>query len=417
MCISWEIVIVILLAVCLRVSYLAVTDHGERGYDVGGHIQYIEYLTEHHSIPSRHDGWQFYQPPLYYTAAAAVFSIAKIAGLGHHKALFNVQILSLVLTITSFLLCIWIAYFLFQKKTQRWDRFLFLLPLAALPGLVYLSARINNDVLYFVFAILSCGLMLRWWKKPSIKLWLLISVVLGLGLLSKTNAALLIIVAAILAISHPLMHWKQRDMNTLFLGAIVAILAGWFVFPPFFYEEDIRATVVGNVASMTGPIPASPELLFTFLPNEILEHPFNEPVGEVARRQYHMENFFRSIFFGEFPGHPYSYPFAMVILTSAMLLIPLFAISFIRDALQWTKSPTFPFVVMTVVLFVGAVAFRVVLPFSSSSDFRYSLPLVLPFVYYALRDDHPLWGVIRKSLVSLVGASAVIFLMILIGAQ
>src|SRR5262249_10650867 len=39
---------------------------GRMGFDAYDHLRYIEYVRNHWSIPFGNQGWQMYQPPLYY---------------------------------------------------------------------------------------------------------------------------------------------------------------------------------------------------------------------------------------------------------------------------------------------------------------------------------------------------------------
>ena len=43
---------------------------GTVGFDVVGHRNYIAYLQEHHALPWPNEGWEMFQPPLYYAMSA-----------------------------------------------------------------------------------------------------------------------------------------------------------------------------------------------------------------------------------------------------------------------------------------------------------------------------------------------------------
>ncbi|HEX3044753.1 MAG TPA: hypothetical protein VHY08_08350 [Bacillota bacterium] len=66
-------IFIILGGFLIRVLYFLITPYNVREYDVDGHIQYIQYILNHWSIPSRNYGWETFQPPLYYFAAAFVY--------------------------------------------------------------------------------------------------------------------------------------------------------------------------------------------------------------------------------------------------------------------------------------------------------------------------------------------------------
>jgi Tetratricopeptide repeat len=51
------------------------------GFDADGHLQYIQYILDHGWLPLAHEGWEMYQPPLYYIIAALVVKLG-----GHARA-------------------------------------------------------------------------------------------------------------------------------------------------------------------------------------------------------------------------------------------------------------------------------------------------------------------------------------------
>ena len=46
-----------------------------QGFDYVGHLEYIDYMTEHYIPPLATDGWQMFQPPLYYVVSAALYKL------------------------------------------------------------------------------------------------------------------------------------------------------------------------------------------------------------------------------------------------------------------------------------------------------------------------------------------------------
>src|SRR5262249_9568082 len=45
--------------------------HFAIGFDVGSHVDYINYIRTHAVLPLANEGWEMHQPPLYYAASAA----------------------------------------------------------------------------------------------------------------------------------------------------------------------------------------------------------------------------------------------------------------------------------------------------------------------------------------------------------
>ncbi len=49
------------------------------GFDSDEHLKYINYIQEHRALPLPNEGWEMYQPPLYYLIAAASLSACKLS--------------------------------------------------------------------------------------------------------------------------------------------------------------------------------------------------------------------------------------------------------------------------------------------------------------------------------------------------
>jgi hypothetical protein len=47
---------------------------------VGGHIDYVQYMFTHWSVPPAQGGWEFYQPPLYYFLSALWMQAGQLLG-------------------------------------------------------------------------------------------------------------------------------------------------------------------------------------------------------------------------------------------------------------------------------------------------------------------------------------------------
>ena len=45
------------------------------GYDWKGHLEYIEYIARHRSLPLANQGWQMFQPPLFYLLEAPWYAL------------------------------------------------------------------------------------------------------------------------------------------------------------------------------------------------------------------------------------------------------------------------------------------------------------------------------------------------------
>src|SRR3989344_5391513 len=89
-----ELHLIFVGGVLLRTFYTLQTHFSERGPDWLGHLQYIQYVSEHWRIPPWEMGWEAYQPPFYYFVGAIWLRLADLI-LPFHEAISSLQILSL----------------------------------------------------------------------------------------------------------------------------------------------------------------------------------------------------------------------------------------------------------------------------------------------------------------------------------
>lgn len=66
------------------------------GFDVHGHQAYIDYLKDRGTFPRADEGWEMFQPPMYYATAAAFLKVAGVPAAGDDAAKFPLQCLGLL---------------------------------------------------------------------------------------------------------------------------------------------------------------------------------------------------------------------------------------------------------------------------------------------------------------------------------
>ncbi len=103
---------------------------------------------------------------------------------------------------------------------------------AFLPGYIFMSAVVNNDDLAALLAALLCWRIVLMMQRPiSSRESLLIGVLLGLGLLSKTSMlAFVVTISVALLAAARMQHWTWREWlraNALIFG-VALIVSGWY---------------------------------------------------------------------------------------------------------------------------------------------------------------------------------------------
>lgn len=377
---------VMLAGILLRGWYFSITPYWVRGHDTDGHIEYIEYLMTHLSLPAPNAGWEFWQPPLYYTLGALWMKGSSLLGLSRTQSLVSVQFASFLLSIVTLGIALWIGLLLFKKR-ERAEGLPWLLAIFSFfPSLIFLSARINNDVLSIPLSFLAVALLLSWWQSPTRRTLLLASVIIGLTILTKSTGLLLVpFLIGCVVLRFPLRQWKTTATHLGLSLLSITLLSGWFSAYRT-YTVPTQGYIIGNTDTLNSGLTVRNDFasLFTFHPVEILRIPFNNPWDDLTRRSNFWEYWFRSAMFGEF-----HFGDSRMLLASWLLLwwmlLSLVCVAGCAAGLRVRWQGTVPLLLLSLLLLAGHAAFRMKYPFGSSQDFRYSLLLLVPIAAFTAR--------------------------------
>jgi len=372
--------VLFLIASFVRVFYMLSTPYWVRGHDTDGHIEYIDYIQENVRLPKPDEGWEYWQPPLYYAMNAVWTGSAELMELSRGTTLFGVQVISLLLSIATLGIIVWAGLRLFPDPKERSITLpVFFSAIAFFPGLVFLSARINNDALSVPLAFLAVALLLEWWRSGSRWMWYAVMGTIGLHILTKNNGLLLLPVVYGCLLFKPGFTWKKKIMEGAIGLAIVLLVAGWFSVYRTMHNTG-QDMIIGNTGTLNSGLLLTNDIknYVTFNPVKMLEIPFNNPWDDAARRQNFWEYWFRSAFFGEFQFGDSRKLMASWILFWAMTVGVIGLYGFIATPKNRTLQ-YLPMLLLAILLSLGHAAFRFKYPYGSSQDFRYSLVVLLPF--------------------------------------
>ena len=176
------------LGTVLRLFYLVDIPNDMYQHDMIGHIHALEYVAKHPTeIPQPDKSLQFPQQPLYYYAAAAVYTLSKSAGFNDHDAVYAIRVMSFAFSV------LWLVagWFLVRLYTSRVSTInLFLAFLAFTPSFVFLAGAVNNDTLNALLGMLSLYAVSKYYLQPSKKWFLIAASVILLAMLTKISSAL-----------------------------------------------------------------------------------------------------------------------------------------------------------------------------------------------------------------------------------
>ena len=203
------------------------------GMDVQQHYEYIEYIDRLRRIPLAHEGWQMFQAPLYYLISAALWHFFLSRWFDTQTAMLLLRIIPLLCG----LLQVELAYratktvFPQRRDLQIWGTIIG----GLLPMNLYISQVVGNEPLSGLLS--ACAILLGFIMLTSERkvfpewCFAFMGLALGLSLLTKVTAVLLIVPSVILLVYA--LH--DRGQSTEYIGmrvleviGIVIAVSGWY---------------------------------------------------------------------------------------------------------------------------------------------------------------------------------------------
>ncbi len=160
-----------------------------RGFDSKEHLNYINYIQQHRSLPLPTEGWEMYQPPLYYLIGAASLSLFRLS-VDDQMSIYVLRWLGALLGIAQFVLVFLSLRLLLPIRAAS----IGLLLAACLPMHLYLAHYVTNEMLAAALATATLYLCLRLLKSdsPGASQFAWLGVALGAAMLTKATNVLLL---------------------------------------------------------------------------------------------------------------------------------------------------------------------------------------------------------------------------------
>jgi len=197
------------------------------GFDVSDHLDYVRYLQEHRALPSASEGWQMYQPPLYYLLAAGALEF--FGRTADADGLVVLRALGLLLGLAQ-LACLFASLRLLLPRRAR-AQLAGLLLAACLPAQLSLYQCVTNEALLATCASATLAVCLGLLVRRNASVWrqLALGGCLGAALLAKVSALVLLpAVALVLAARlfvlgrQPLRAWLKDFALPLAVGLLTS---------------------------------------------------------------------------------------------------------------------------------------------------------------------------------------------------
>lgn len=224
----------------------------ERGFDAPAHLEYVEHMRTHWRVPMADEGWEMYQPPLYYALAAGALELCGMTAndAGARYVLHALGWLALALQMV--LVAATLRLLLGERPSAVWPG---LLLAACLPMQLYLFQYVTNEgwAATAITAAVFCAVRIARRADTRALPHVVLGVVLGAALLTKFSALLAaVLIIAVLAARLVLARSFAPAVWLRTLGvALVACVAvcGWYYARVW---ERFGTLLVWNLDEATG---------------------------------------------------------------------------------------------------------------------------------------------------------------------
>ena len=276
----------------LRFYYFLFIPYWQYSYDAEEHLDYILMIANNLTIPSPHQGWQFYQNPLYYIMAALLFRFARFIDF---PAVLSIQILSLALSLITFWAILGIVKNVLKRKSV--GLVLAYVVTSIAPLLIMPTSRISNDTLTMCLASLSVLAVVKSVTSGSYKLSYLSIALASLSILSKSSAlpillANLLFFALKKGVNKP--HILKQALLALIIISPIAIRN--------IYHQESGIVGKDTISAINPQLSIEPSKrnFLSFDLRRVLETPFNQSYGDNYGKNNFFEYFLLSSISGEF---------------------------------------------------------------------------------------------------------------------
>jgi hypothetical protein len=401
-------VLILLGGLLIRVVYFLATPYDLREHDVFLHMEYIGYILDHGALPPKDYGLLTYHPPLYFISAALIDKAGNFLGMINNYFLLRVlQFFSLLLSM-GFLFC---AFFIFQTIMSRIPGFqtmsgkhktsamngqkssqnryicLMLALLTFWPSNIIHSVRIGNDVMFYFLYSLGLLFLVKWYFDHRARSMYSAFIFITLCFITKANALVLYGAAGIVF----LMKWlKDRDLKKyLIRTAIIFVICsvGFWITLGASLEEKLHGSaqnlIVGNrTGSEEIGLENTPWNYLWFDLTDFIKEPYMQPWGEQRGRQFFWNYLYKTALVGEFEFGSFFHQVLTTLLSVLFLGMLCLTVLGLIIIIRNDFKTHLVLLLNLIMLLIAAILLRITIPVACSNDFRYILPILIPFCFF-----------------------------------
>lgn len=311
------------------------------GHDATSHLAYVRFLLAYERLPLASDGWEMYQPPLYYLVSALLIPVAR--SLDWADAVTGVpKVINMFIGIGQ-VIVVWLALRILFPASRR-ARCAGLIMAAGLPVNLYMAQAPSNEMACTLLVSVAIVIALRMFRDQATgwRPYALLGVMLGLGMLAKYTALLAIVAVLVAVVFHSGGRWRSRLGAAGVTVFAVVIVAGWMGVRNWVHYGN---PLIGNWDPVSGhrwwqdPGCSTSAYLFHF--GRVLREPFLTGANSFPGGVYSTvwgDGLLSGNFAVQFRV-PWHYHLMAIGYTLALLPILFMAVGFAVAIVEWLRRP------------------------------------------------------------------------------
>ncbi len=372
--------VIYLIGLFFRTRYILNTSIHMRQHDVtttfdlNGHFDYIYTLYKTFNLPQTLS-WQFSHPPLWHMLASCWLLINKFLLVDFNVAVEGIQILTVFLSSFSIII---VKLICDKLKIKNKYTYIATLLIAVHPTMIILSGSINNDMLLTFLEFLIIYRLILWYEKANIKNTILLAIVTGLSVMTKSNGAIMAIPIMYIFIKKFLTiikskHKKIKDyIGKIVLFATISLPIGlWY---------QLRNLIKFGKSTMINNPPDTYFIGNISLKSRFLSLNFYELFikTDALHNTNLLATLLKTSIFGEWDYNNIGI-FGIILMVLNIIMIFISIMLMIRYIFKDRKNEIINTLIITfVIAIISFYVFNYTTPYSCSMDFRYIVISLLP---------------------------------------
>ena len=356
-------------------------------HDWLGHVEFIRYMSSHWEMPQVSKGLQFPQQPLYYIITGGLYSLFIEFKINSNQAIYYIGYFSLL---CSFIFLYYGARFFMLIAKSRWVQIVAMSFIVFTPSLVYMSTRINNDVLVLALSTFSLYYIVKSYLSSFEKSFYHALIGTSLLFMTKISAAPIeLLFFSLLIIVYMNKNSPSNIKKRLFIFSTVGIfLLGMTLLRVYLPVENTFHMVNSSGHFPNQHIPALDFSFFTYLNlDQLLTIEYQETYMKDTSLYTFPNHQYRTMLLGEFNYTKYLNNIGglKINIQVIFLLALIYIIGFFTYILSFKSVKILDKLLMVTLIFNLLLILKFVFDYPSicNTDFRYFGPsfLLLSYVF------------------------------------